>query len=88
MLIHNDVGAAVNLHPFLTSTLREHILLALPLVAIIWGKYTPFLLDRVQTVFRVVLESVVETGMSNFYWNSNSILTARTVTRCYYRVRG
>jgi hypothetical protein len=88
MLIHNDVGAGVNLHPFLTSTLMERILLALPLVAIIWEKYTPLLLDRVQTGSRAVLESVVETGMSNLYWDSNSILTARTVTPCYYRFRG
>ena len=80
---HNDVGAAVNLQPFLTSVLRKSELLALPLVAIIWEKFTPLLFNRVQTGSRVVLESVVETGMSNFCWDSGSILTALTVTRCY-----
>ena len=83
MPIHNDVGAAVTLHSFLTSVMRKSVLLALLLVAIIWEKCTPLLLDRVQTGSRVVLESVVETGMSNFCWDSGSILTARTVTRCY-----
>jgi hypothetical protein len=31
---------------------------------------------------------VVERGMSNFYWDSNSIPAARTVTRCYDWVGG
>ena len=88
MPFRNNVGAGVNLHPFLTSTLRERMLLALPLVSIIWEKCTPLLLDRVQTGSRVALESVVEREMSNFYRDSSSILTAFTVTRCYDWVRG
>ena len=83
MPVHNDVGAPVNLHPFLMSSLRERMLLALPLVAIIWEKCTPLLLDRVQIGSRAVLESVVKKWMSNFYWDSNRILAARTVTSCY-----
>jgi len=38
MPVHNDVGAGVNLYTFLTSVLNESLLLALPLVAIIWEK--------------------------------------------------
>jgi hypothetical protein len=52
------------------------MLLVLPLVTIIWEKCTPLILDRVQNGSRAVLESVVEEGMSNFYWDSDSILTA------------
>jgi hypothetical protein len=55
---------------------------ALLLAAIIWEKCTPPILDRVQNGFRVVLESVVEKGMSSFCWDSDSILTDRMVTRC------
>jgi len=59
------------------------MLLVLPLVAIIWEKCTPLLLDRVQIGSRAVLESVVETGMFHFYWDSKTILTARTAICCY-----
>jgi hypothetical protein len=56
---------------------------ALLLAAIICEKCTPPILDRVQIGFRAVLESVVKKGMSSFCWDSDSIVTARMVTRCY-----
>jgi hypothetical protein len=78
MPIRNDVGAKVN---FYLSTKRTYA------ASFSSGRHylekmypTPI---TVQTGSRAVLESVVERGMSNFYWDSNSIPAARTVTRCY-----